>query len=239
MTSLASFLAASITASSACAGTAMLLPIANAAEAANSLSLRAGFNRPSSGTPVKMRGFAGISWRAADQPRDRAIAERRRHEQRVNARAAGHDDAHVLRPIGHADVIRIANLGKPARAAMVQPFDGAAGKTRERDAGTLEDCPADFRLADALARERSGVLGTDDEQRSGWKNDVVVPESRHGADELVQDLVSGLAAIGEDIVRSGRADHRHGAVRLGKARVHMERRPRARVLGFGDAGGEF
>ena len=122
---------------------------------------------------------------------------------------------------------------------MAQAFDGAMREARERDAGALEHRLPDVRLTDAVARQRRGMLGADDEQRTGREDDVVVPEPGHGADELIENLRPGLAPIGEDVVRRRGADHRHRAGLPGKAGVHMKWNPGAVGLGFGDAGGEL
>src|SRR5437879_4375727 len=120
--------------------------------------------------------FVVVGLRTHDLARDRTIAERGRHEQRMDAGAACDNHAHVLRPVGDADMVGIADLGEPARAAMFQAVDGALDEARERNARAFEHRLPDLRLADAVARERAGMLGAEHEQRPGREDDVVVAE---------------------------------------------------------------
>src|SRR5260370_13875117 len=173
MTSLASFLAPSITAGwSARPGTAKPIPTAQAANAATTPRLPGGLDRPARVARALSAIVLGILCRTADEARDRTKAERGRHEQRVNSRAPGHDDIHVRRPIGHADMIGIADLGKPARATVPQPFDRAARQAAERKARMRKYGLTDFRLADPVARQRCRVLGAYDDERPARGNDV-------------------------------------------------------------------
>src|SRR5450755_1267085 len=148
MTSLASFLAAAITAaSSARAGRAQTTPKAMAADAAQA---------PRPIRPIDP-GSSAMLCRNRDGAGHRAEAERGGHEQRVNAGTSGHHDIHVLRLVSDADAIGIAHLREPARAAMTQAFDRTLAEAVERDARPPEHGLADLRLADPVMRQRGGV----------------------------------------------------------------------------------
>src|SRR2546421_8207039 len=115
MTSLPSFLAASISEGSAAIASrgadrinAAPPTSATASERSSSLIMKA----PSGG----------------DFPRHRTIAERGGHEQRVNAGAARDQHADVAGFIRHADVVRVAGLGEPAGAPMLEAFHRSFGK---------------------------------------------------------------------------------------------------------------
>src|SRR3974390_1180373 len=99
----------------------------------------------------------------------------------MDARTAGNDDLNVLRPVGDPDMVRVADFREPARPAVLQSLDAARGKSGERDAGALEHRVLYLFLADAVTRERPGMLRADDEQRTGREDDVVVAEAERGA----------------------------------------------------------
>src|SRR5579883_354854 len=154
---------------------------------------------PMSFTPRVSAPASLCAWRA-DRPRDRTVAEGGWNKKGVYPGAAGNEDVNVLGPVGDPDMISVADLGEPALAPVLEPLHAAGGKSRQWNPGTLEKRIAKLPLADAVARERSGVLGADHEQRPGWKDDVVVAEPQRGADEMLEDVLTGLAAIGEDVL---------------------------------------
>src|ERR1700719_2255996 len=102
-----------------------------------------------------------------DLARHRTIAERSRHKQRVDARAAGDDDADVRGAIRDPDMVRVADFGKPARATMVKPHHATLGKSYQRNPGALEYRILNVLLADAVARHGRRMFRADDEQRTG------------------------------------------------------------------------
>src|SRR5215470_11691184 len=167
------------------------------------------------------------------------IAERRRHEQRMNTGTACDDDAHVLRAVGDANVLGIADLREPARSTVLKTLDRALAKARQRNAGALEHGLLDVCLADTVAVEGPGVLRAQYEQRPGWEDDVVVAETHHGAHQVGQNLLSGVAAISKDVLRGRGTDHGDGTVGGGEAGIDVERRPGAISLRFRNAEGKF
>src|SRR5215467_12846860 len=167
------------------------------------------------------------------------IAERRRHEQRMNTGAACDEDAHVLRAVGDANVLGIADLREPARATVLEALDRALAEARQRNAGALEHGLLDVFLTDAVAVEGPGVLRAQYQERPRWEDDVVVAETHHGADQMSQNFLSGVAAIGKDVLRGRSTDHRNGTVGGGEAGIDVERRPGAVSLRFRNAEGKF
>src|ERR1700693_6204108 len=149
MTSLPSFFAPSSTPSpSAQAGMAQPIPTARAAVVAKMQRWYRELKLPSRVARVSSANAPGALFRKPAGARHRTKAEHRRHDQRVDSRAPGHHDVHVLRAIRHSDVIGIARFRKPARAAMAQSYDRALRKPIERNARALENRLPDFRLAD-------------------------------------------------------------------------------------------
>ena len=78
---------------------------------------------------------------------NRPMAERGRDEQRVNSRPAGDQDMHILRSVGDADVIRIANFCEPAFAPVMQALRTAFGKTAQRNSRAVKHRPSNCFLS--------------------------------------------------------------------------------------------
>src|SRR5262249_3701426 len=120
-----------------------------------------------------------------------------------------------------------------------ETVDRALAKARQRNAGALEHGLLDVFLTNAVALEGPGVLRAQYEERPGWEDDVVVAKTHHGADQMGQNLLSGFAAIGEDVLRGGGTDHRDGTVGGGEAGIDVERSPGTIALRFPDAEGKL
>src|SRR5580704_1258707 len=157
----------------------------------------------------------------------------------MDARTAGDNNVDVLRAIRNSDVVRVASFSKPARATMAKSLYAALGKSSQGNPRALEYCFLDFLLADAVVRHARGMFRADDEQRSGRKDDVVVTETQGRADDLVENVMTRLAAVCENVLRGRSADHCDGTVVRAESCIDMEWRPRAVVFRFGEASREF
>src|SRR5437667_3256538 len=129
MTSLPSFFASSITEASA----ALAQCAPGVAMAAAQTSAAASWRRCDSIIWTPRVGPSG-----GDLPRHRTIAEGGGHEQRVNASATCDKNVYVAGLVGNADVIRVADLGEPAGATVLQALDRAFDEAGEGNAGALE-----------------------------------------------------------------------------------------------------
>src|SRR5215831_2405264 len=115
----------------------------------------------------------------------------------MNTGTACDDDAHVLRAVGDANVLGIADLREPARPTVFETLDRALAEARQRNAGALEHGLLDVFLTDAVAVEGPSVLRAEYQERPRREDDVVVAETHHGADQVSQNLLSGVAAEGK------------------------------------------
>src|SRR5262249_28168127 len=157
----------------------------------------------------------------------------------MNTGTACDDDAHVLRAVGDANVLGIADLREPARPTVFETLDRALAEARQRNAGALEHGLLDVFLTDAVAVEGPGVLRAQYQERPRREDDVVVAETHHGAAQVSQNLLSGVAAVGKDVLRGRGAASRSGTVGGGDAGIGVQRRPGAIPLRFRNAEGKF
>src|SRR5258706_16482530 len=97
------------------------------------------------------------------------------------------DNFHVAGPVGNTDILGIAGFGEPARAPMPQALDRAFDETGEGNAGALVHRLLDILLADTVARQRRRMLGTENEKRPGREDDVIVSQTRHGPNDVLQN----------------------------------------------------
>ena len=130
------------------------------------------------------------------------MAERGRHEQRVNPRPAGNQNMHILRSIGYADVIRFTDFREPALTSVTQTLHAAFRKPAQWNSRALKYRTLNCFLVNAIPVKRGGMFRTEHEHRTGRKDNVVVAERSHRSDEMIKNFLASLAAITEDIMRS-------------------------------------
>src|SRR5438477_79966 len=92
------------------------------------------------------------------------------------------------------------SAAEAVRKPMPQALDRAFDETGEGNAGALVHRLLDILLADTVARQRRRMLGTENEKRPGREDDVIVSQTRHGANDVLQNVGTGFAAISEDIL---------------------------------------
>ena len=130
------------------------------------------------------------------------MAERGRHEQRVNTRPAGNEDMHIFGSVGDADMIRVANFREPPRSPVMQALHTAFRKAAQRNSGALKHRLLNCFFVDAVAVERRRMFRAEHEHWPGRENNIVVTERRHRTDEMIQNFRARLTTITEDIVWS-------------------------------------
>ena len=102
--------------------------------------------------------------------------------------------------IGDPDLLRIASDLKPAGAALKNPPLRPFSEFCEGNARPIEQKLFYLFFAKAISGERPSVLRAQDEQRSGWEYDVVVSETAERPDKNLQDFLSCLASVNEEIL---------------------------------------
>src|SRR5687767_6402160 len=94
-------------------------------------------------------------------------------------------------------------------------------------------------LGKTVASEGVRVLRAQHQQRASRKNDVVVPKSGQGTNQVLEDVVSRLAAIGKNVLRRRTAYYGHGAITRFEAAFNVQWLPWAFLFVLGDAKRKF